>query len=186
MTDELDRDRIPTEDVAAGKKRRGYLWIFLAAALFGTMFLLYYYQAFSIGPLQPISFSHRIHAGVKQINCRFCHPNVERSPNAGLPAIEKCFFCHKYVIPDHPEVKREEQHLNTDTPVPWKRIFWVPDFVFFNHIPHLKWGKLDCVNCHGNVKTVDRLERKKFKMNFCITCHRQRGAQLDCWLACHR
>jgi hypothetical protein len=30
------------------------------------------------------------------------------------------------------------------------------------------------------------LERVDFKMTFCITCHRKLGAQLDCWLACHR
>jgi hypothetical protein len=100
--------------------------------------------------------------------------------------VEKCFYCHKHVIPDHPEIKREERYLDTNTPVPWKRIFWVPDFVYFNHTPHLKWGGLDCVDCHGNVKTEDRLRKVDFKMGFCIGCHRERNAQVDCWLACHR
>jgi predicted CXXCH cytochrome family protein len=70
--------------------------------------------------------------------------------------------------------------------VPWVRNFWVPDFVFFNHIPHIKWAGFDCSRCHGDVKTMDRLQYKKFEMNFCITCHRQNKAQVDCWLACHR
>ncbi len=184
MTEE--RKETGTSTGGPGWKRRGYLWLILAGALFAAMFLLYFNAGRGIGPRQPISFSHRVHAGVKEINCRFCHPDVERSPNAGLPTVEKCFYCHKYVIPDHPEIKNEERYLKSDTPVPWVRIFWVPDFVFFNHIPHLKWGKLDCKDCHGDVKTFDRLRRVDFQMGFCLNCHRQRGAQLDCWLACHR
>ena len=170
---------------AKRKTRQGYLWLIPAAALFAVMFYLYY-PGWGIGPAQPISFSHRVQAGVKEINCRFCHHGVEESPNAVLPAVEKCFFCHKNIIPDHPEIRREEQYLRSDTPVPWVRIFWVPDFVFFNHVPHIKWAKLDCTNCHGNVKTQDRLQKVDFQMGFCIDCHRKKGAQLDCWLACHR
>jgi hypothetical protein len=25
----------------------------------------------------------------------------------------------------------------------------------------------------------------RFQMRFCITCHQQKKANLDCWLACH-
>ncbi len=90
------------------------------------------------------------------------------------------------IIPDHPEIQKEKAYYDSNTPVPWVRIFWVPDFVFFNHIPHVKWAGFDCSQCHGDVKTMDRLQLKKFKMNFCITCHRENKAQVDCWLACHR
>ncbi len=167
-------------------KARDFLLILLGAILFGAMFYLYYLPGRNLGPAQPISFSHRVHAGVKGINCRFCHSGVERSANAGLPAVEKCFFCHKYIIPNHPEILREERYLKTGTPVPWIRIFWVPDFVFFNHIPHVKWMKLDCATCHGEVQAADRLQRVDFQMGFCIQCHRKMGAQQDCWLGCHR
>ena len=173
-------------DTAVKKTRKGYLLIAFAAVIFASMFYLYFYPERGLGPLQPVSFSHRVHAGVKEINCRFCHPNVEISANPGLPAVEKCFFCHKYIIPGHPEIKTEERYLQTDTPVPWVRIFWVPDFVFFNHIPHVKWAGFECSECHGDVKAVDRLQKVDFKMGFCIGCHRKKGAQLDCWLACHR
>jgi predicted CXXCH cytochrome family protein len=167
-------------------KRGVWLLLLVIALLFAALFYFYYAPSRLLGPAQPISFSHRIHAGVKAINCRFCHPGVERSANAGLPAVEKCFFCHKYIIPQHPEIVREEEYLKTGNPLPWKRIFWVPDFVFFNHIPHIKWAKLDCVRCHGNVKSEDRLQRVDFQMGFCIECHRKMNAQLDCWLGCHR
>src|SRR5512138_1555606 len=107
MTEE---ERKSTEqNMGRPRIRGGYIWLPVIAVIFGAMFYLYFSLNRNVGPLQPISFSHRIHAGVKAINCRFCHPNVERSQHAGLPAVEKCFFCHKYVIPDHPEIKNEER-----------------------------------------------------------------------------
>ena len=173
-----------------GEKRRtsrGYIWLGIIAVLFAVMFYLYYaYPEGRIGPQQPVFFSHRIHAGVKQINCRFCHPFVERSQHAGLPPVEKCFFCHEYIIPHHPEILKEKDYYVNKRPVTWVRIFRIPDFVFFRHIPHVLWAKLDCSNCHGQVETMDRLQRVDFQMGFCIECHRKMGAQLDCWLACHR
>lgn len=164
----------------------GWPSIALIGIIFAVMFYLYFRPMLTIGPAQPIPFSHRVHAGVKDINCRFCHTGVERSSNAGLPAVEKCFYCHKHIIPKHPEIANEERYLKTGNPVPWVRIFWVPDFVFFNHIPHVKWKGFDCSQCHGDVKKADRLQKVDFKMGFCIDCHRKTGAQTDCWLACHR
>lgn len=166
---------------------KGALWIVFCGLLVGAMlYFAYVYPKSRIGPVQPIYFSHRVHAGVKEINCRFCHPYVERSQDAGLPAVQKCFYCHTYVIPQHPQIVAEKRHLDTNTPVPWKRVFYVPDFVYFNHQPHILWAKLDCTNCHGAVKTQDRLQRVDFQMGFCLKCHRRMGAQVDCWLACHR
>ena len=154
--------------------------------LLGVLAYLYYlYPREDIGPLQPIPFSHRVHAGVKQINCRFCHPYVDRSEHAGLPEMEKCFFCHKYIIPDHPQLVKEKEHFDTKNPVPWVQIFFVPDYVKFRHLPHIRWAKLDCSECHGAVQAKDRLVPVNFQMNFCITCHKERNAQTDCWLACH-
>ena len=169
------------------KGKRGWLWLGLIAVLFaGLLFFYWPYPHQWVGPVQPVYFSHRVHAGVKQINCRFCHPYVERSQNAGLPAVEKCFYCHEYIIPNHPEIQKEKSYYVNNQPVPWKRIFILPDFVYFRHIPHVKWANLDCSNCHGDVAQKDRLETKVFQMGFCIGCHRKLNAQLDCWLACHR
>ena len=167
--------------------KRGYIWLVIGAVLFAAMgYFYYFFPPERIGPQQPVYFSHRIHAGVKEINCRFCHPFVERSQHAGLPPVEKCFFCHEYVIPNHPEILKEKEYYLAKKPVPWVRIFILPDFVFFHHRPHILWAKLDCTNCHGDVKTMDRLKPVKFQMGFCIGCHRKLNANLDCWLACHR
>ncbi len=195
-----EASRKPEKGRKKGRGKRRYLWLLLAAFLFAVMsYYMFAYPHRIIGPRQPIPFSHRVHAGVKGIDCRFCHPFVERSQNAGLPPVEKCFFCHNYIIPQHPEILKEWDHLVQEKPVPWVRIFYVPDFVFFRHQPHVLWAKLDCTNCHGDVKTQDRLMRVDFQMGFCMDCHRKlapdpkllhfRGppiAMFDCWLACHR
>jgi hypothetical protein len=163
-----------------------FRWLWVVVPLMGGMLYLYYvYPEENIGPQQPIYFSHRVHAGVKQINCRFCHSFVDRSEHAGLPVMEKCFFCHKYIIPDHPQLVNEKGHYESRSPVPWVRIFFVPAFVKFRHEPHIVWGKVNCVECHGHVETADRLRQVDFQMGFCINCHNQRKAQIDCWLACH-
>jgi hypothetical protein len=151
----------------------------------GMVFFFYIYPHRELGPAQPISFSHRVHAGVKAIDCRFCHPFVARSARAGIPDVQKCFFCHEYIIPMHPEIRKERKYLDTANPVPWVRVFYVPDFVKFKHRPHIQWGNVECVECHGAVETLDRIPAVSFQMNFCIECHRTRNAQLDCWLACH-
>ena len=74
-----------------------------------------------------------------------------------MPPVEKCFFCHDYVIPNHPEIRKEKGYLDAKKPVPWVRVFWVPEFVFFRHEPHVSWAGLDCSQCHGDVKSMDRL-----------------------------
>jgi hypothetical protein len=165
---------------------RWIIWAGVIALLMGTMFYLYVvYPQRDIGPQQPIYFSHRVHAGVKDINCRFCHPFVDRSENAGIPPLEKCFFCHEYIIPQHPQIVKEKQHYKDKVPVPWVRIFYVPDYVKFRHQPHINFGKLDCRECHGSVASLDRLKPVNFEMGFCIGCHKLKNAQIDCWLACH-
>lgn len=162
------------------------LWLGIAGLLAAGMVYSYYiYPREDIGPRQPIYFSHRVHAGVKLIHCYFCHPNAERSKSPGIPTMEKCFYCHKYIISKHPQLVEEKWHYDTWTPVPWVKVSYVPDHVMFNHQPHIAFAKLDCKECHGAVETEDRLKRVKFQMQFCITCHQEKKAQLDCWLACH-
>jgi hypothetical protein len=168
------------------RARKWWGWMVLAALSAGAMLLVYFaFPHAGLGPKQPIYFSHRVHAGVKQIDCRFCHPFVGRSARAGVPPMEKCFFCHDHVIPLHPQIVQEKEHLERGEPVRWVKTIELPDHVRFRHEPHVSWGKLACSECHGPVETLDRLPRVRFEMGFCIGCHRKRGAQLDCWLACH-
>lgn len=150
----------------------------------GFLYFFYGGPARDIGPEQPIPFSHRLHSGVKQIQCRFCHPYVERSRHPGIPPVEKCLYCHKYIIAKHPQILKEHQYFNTSTPTPWRKANYLAEHVLFNHKRHLK-KNIQCEACHGQVKTMDRIKGVHFKMEFCIACHRERKANLDCWLACH-
>lgn len=149
-------------------------------------FLYYFYTppATHIGPKQPIPFSHRIHAGVKAIQCEFCHPYVKRSTFPGIPPVRKCLFCHTYIIADHPWIKEEHRYYNTRTPTPWVKANYIPEHVFFNHQRHIK-KEIACRECHGAVETMDRIKGVRFRMGFCIECHKQKKANIDCWLACH-
>jgi hypothetical protein len=148
------------------------------------VYLFYFFPYADLGPQQPISFSHHVHAGVKEIQCQFCHPYVARSHFPGIPPVEKCLYCHNYIIVDHPEIQKEHRYFDTRTPTPWVKVNYVPEFVFFNHERHIR-KELACQECHGKVETMDRLKGVDFQMGFCVACHREKKANLDCWLACH-
>jgi hypothetical protein len=150
----------------------------------GFLYFFYTPPATDIGPAQPIPFSHRLHSGVKAIQCVFCHPYVGRATYPGIPPVEKCLYCHTYIIANHPQILKEHDYFDTRTPTPWRKVFYVPEHVFFNHQRHIKQA-VACAECHGAVETMDRLKGQWFRMGFCISCHRERGANLDCWLACH-
>jgi hypothetical protein len=148
------------------------------------IYFFYVYPKANLGPEQPIPFSHRLHAGHKNIDCRFCHPYVRRSLHPGLPPVEKCLFCHNYIITGHPEIQKEIGYYKTGTPTPWRKVYQLAEHVVFNHKRHIHKG-IECEACHGEVRAQDRLKGERFKMGFCIECHRERKAPLDCWIACH-
>ena len=161
------------------------IWTGLSMFLvLGFLYFFYLPPATRIGPEQPIPFSHRVHSGVKAIQCRFCHPYVDRSINPGIPPVEKCLYCHRYIIANHPWIKKEHEYFNTRTPTPWVKAFYLPEHVMFNHQRHIK-KEIECQQCHGQIETMDRIRGKRFKMGFCVECHQSKAANLDCWLACH-
>jgi len=150
----------------------------------GIVFFQFIYPALGIGPAQPIPFSHRLHVTVKEIDCRFCHSTVAQANAAGLPPVQKCLFCHTYVIPNHPKIKRLTSLAERGQPVAWRKVTWLPDFVHFSHQAHIRKG-IECVACHGHVETMDRVKQvHPLNMGFCLKCHRERQASVDC-LTCH-
>ena len=148
-------------------------------------FLYYFYipPATDIGPEQPVAFSHRVHAGVKQIQCQFCHPYVKKSNFPGMPPVEKCLYCHHYILHSFPQILKTHDWLESNTPAPWVKVNYVPEHVVFNHQRHIR-KDIECKECHGAVETMDRLKGTDFKMGFCIECHKEKKANLDCW-SCH-
>ncbi|MBI3948442.1 MAG: cytochrome c3 family protein [Armatimonadetes bacterium] len=163
------------------KRFAGMASIVLVVAGVGT----YAAARMNPGPAQPIPFSHRLHAGKKDISCFFCHSDADRSSHAGMPAVEKCLLCHQVIIPDFGPIQPLREARLAGKGVPWVRVNVVPDFVYFNHQIHLARG-FDCGRCHGDVKQMDRIHKvNRMDMAFCVNCHQQNGASTDCWV-CHR
>ena len=109
---------------------------------------------------------------------------VDRSKHPGIPPVEKCLYCHKYIIAGHPQIQKEHRYFNTNTPTPWRKVNYLAEHVVFNHQRHIK-KDIACESCHGRIETMDRIQGVHFMMGFCIGCHREKKANLDCWLACH-
>ena len=135
-------------------------------------------------PLQPVAFSHKLHAGDNQIPCEYCHSGARRSAVAGVPSLERCLGCHRIIAYDRPEIVKLAARVEKNRPVAWIKVNDVPDFVRFNHRPHVR-ARVQCQECHGPVETMERVRRfSSLEMGWCLDCHRSRGASTDC-LACH-
>jgi mono/diheme cytochrome c family protein len=161
-------------------------------------------------PRQPVFFSHLIHAGKYRMDCQYCHAEARRSDYAGLPSVERCMGCHKIIgAQDNPEVAKVHDYWRRGQPIPWVRVFKVPEFTYFPHKAHVRFGT-KCQACHGPVERMravgaaagpallnDLLTLVGFRpaprpltMGWCVDCHREQNrtrdarAPLDC-VACH-
>lgn len=65
-------------------------------------------------PVQPIAFSHRLHAGEMQIACVYCHSGAERSPRAGIPSASVCMNCHRSVTAPLADVRAEDEQAKKE------------------------------------------------------------------------
>jgi hypothetical protein len=139
---------------------------------------------FSAGLEQPIAFSHRLHVTDKQIDCFYCHSAAERSKTAGMPTAQKCLGCHNHVIPQHEQIAKLKDYVQTGREVPWERVYTSPDHVYFPHFRHLA-RQIRCQECHGEVERADRLRKVTFYMGFCLECHQRWQAPVTC-TACHQ
>lgn len=48
-------------------------------------------------PIQPIHYSHKIHAGDNKIECKYCHSSARVSKHSGIPSLNVCMNCHKSI-----------------------------------------------------------------------------------------
>jgi hypothetical protein len=136
-------------------------------------------------PVQPIPFSHSVHAGTNGIGCRMCHAYAEHSPVAGMPSMARCFGCHKFVARDKPSVQEVVKAYQEGKVLEWSRVYRVPDHVFFTHERHVAAG-LRCQTCHGEVERMEVVRQASpLTMGWCLDCHRARRAPTDC-LTCHK
>jgi len=143
-------------------------------------------------PEQPIAYSHKLHAGELDIDCRYCHVTVDEGRHASIPSVGICMNCHSGVGKDKDGVIKLTKYWDDKRPVPWTKVYDLPDFVYFDHSRHIKAG-FECEKCHGDLKTMDLVRvNTAFNMGWCVDCHRnpdEKRPQLkgptDC-VICHR
>ena len=157
----------------------------VGAALTGgavTLGVTYYftpkYTRVGYEPVQPVPFSHAVHAGQLGMDCRYCHSMVDKTWVANIPAASTCMNCHNQVLKDDPRLAPVRESAATGKPIPWVQIHITPDYVYFNHSVHVTRG-ISCVECHGRIDQMDEVRHERsFSMSFCLNCHRDPAAHI--------
>ena len=173
--------------------------ILLSSAYFAYGYMLQVGVDQGYMPIQPIHYSHKIHAGANQIECQYCHSSAKKSKHSGIPSLNVCMNCHENIADYNGEEDLEKgytkefytneikklykavgwdentQSYTGDTePVKWVRIHNLPDFVYFNHAQHVTVAGVDCQKCHGPVEEMEILyQYSPLTMGWCINCHRE-------------
>ncbi len=149
-------------------------------------------------PVQPIHYSHKIHAGDNGIDCKYCHSSARVSKHSGIPSLNVCMNCHKSIYEVAPETATEEyskefydgeikklyeavgwddaeqKYTGETKPVKWVRIHNLPDFAYFNHSQHVTVAGVECQTCHGPVEEMEVMyQHAPLTMGWCINCHRE-------------
>jgi hypothetical protein len=174
-------------------------WVLAAATGIAALSTLAFVQSQSgeappppqtVSTVQPIAFPHNTHAGDFQIDCQYCHFSAERSVDAGIPSVATCMGCHTVIQGRNKpeEVQKLRDYWQDGEPIPWVRIYKVADHVKFPHMRHVAEdaGNLECQECHGTVEEIEVIQEveQPLKMGWCIDCHRQNDASVDCTV-CH-
>lgn len=131
------------------------------------------------GPEQPIPFNHRFHVREIGMQCAYCHGGVESSAIAPIPPVELCMGCHRIVGAQLEPVQELRGYWDRGEPIPWERVYKLPDFVQFPHEAHIR-NDLDCAECHGPVEDMDRVSKAtSLSMGWCLECHMGEGQETD-------
>jgi hypothetical protein len=155
----------------------------VALLLFAAVFFASSGRAKSVS--QPNAFSHKVHAGEYKISCEYCHIYARRAAVAGIPSVQRCMGCHKITAANKTEVQKLQGHWNRKEPIQWVKVTSMPDFVYFEHWPHVR-ADIQCQTCHGPVETMEEVQQvNALTMSECLTCHRKKKASIDC-VICHR
>ncbi|MCX6336524.1 MAG: c-type cytochrome [Bacteroidetes bacterium] len=154
-------------------------------------------------PVQPIYYSHKVHAGINQINCLYCHGGAQEGKHSNIPRVNVCMNCHLAINEYKGEKIYNEEGIEVNgtaeiqklykyagfefgklwdatqaKPIEWTRIHNLPDHVYFNHSQHVKAGKVQCQTCHGDITKMDEVKQfADLSMGWCINCHRETKVQ---------
>ncbi len=171
--------------------------------LLGSAYLLFgYFMQVGVDtgyqPIQPIAFSHAVHAGDNKIDCQYCHSSAKNSKTSGIPSVNVCMNCHKSISEYNGELfgghskedldgeiqkvydavgwdKENVKYIEgyQQKPIEWVRIHNLADFAYFNHSQHVTVAGVSCQKCHGPVETMEEVQQfSKLTMGWCIECHK--------------
>jgi len=155
-------------------------------------------------PVQPIHYSHKIHAGDNEIDCNYCHSSARRSKTSGIPSLNVCMNCHKniseYTGPEdiangyttefyNNQIAKlydavgwddeDQSYTGEEKPVKWVQVHNLPDFVYFNHSQHVSVAGIDCQKCHGPVEEMEIVEQySQLTMRWCLDCHKETNVDI--------
>lgn len=196
----VEEDEVETGDRFAGlkkltKNKKFILFIVLLLVIFlgsaGWMGMWETGVHTGYQPVQPIKFSHQLHAGVNKIDCQYCHSGAFTSKNASIPSLNVCMNCHNYVTASDkydgktsPEIQKiyhaldynetTKQYGNNTKPVEWIRIHNLPDLAYFNHSQHVSVAGIECQKCHGPIQTMEEVyQYSPLTMKWCVNCHKE-------------
>jgi cytochrome c551/c552 len=210
LTDE--KDGIASPEPVAFWKNKVYL---LGAALvfFVISGFLLARGAIGLGrskdyqPVQPIYYSHKVHAGTNQVNCLYCHGGAQAGKHSNIPSVNVCMNCHMAIneyngekmfdeegveINGTAEIQKLYKYAGFDPavsknwdpskakPIEWVKIHNLPDHVYFNHSQHVVAGKVSCQTCHGEIQKMGEVKQfSDLSMGWCINCHRESKVQFN-------
>ncbi len=127
---------------------------------------------------QPVPFSHEHHVGQLGIDCRYCHTEVEKAWFAGMPPTETCMTCHSQIWTNAAMLAPVRESFANDKPIPWQRVYRLPDYVYFDHSIHVAKG-VGCTTCHGAVNRMPLMyQDPPLTMGWCLDCHRDPAKHL--------
>jgi hypothetical protein len=155
---------LPTAAVAVA----GGVWYYFSPA----------YTDAGYRPRQPVFYSHQLHVGQLQLDCRYCHASVETSPVANVPPTQVCMNCHHVAKRDSELLAPIRESFETGRPMHWVRVHDLPDYAFFDHGSHVRAG-VGCRSCHGPIHEMDVVRQvEPLSMGWCLECHRNPGPHL--------
>lgn len=191
---EEDRE-VVVSPITIGTVSRSPGFIFFVTFVVGVIaFKMVIDGLYSIGvqkdyqPKQPIAFSHKIHAGQYEIECKYCHTGAMKGKQANIPSPNICMNCHSQIksgtITGEGEIAKIYTAVGFDPatatytgvtkPIEWVRIHNLPDLAYFNHSQHVNVGGIQCQTCHGPIQEMDVVKQYSLlTMGWCIDCHRK-------------
>jgi ribosomal protein L22 len=105
----------------------------------------------------------------------------EPGDHATFPATARCMACHVEIKKDSEAIQKLADYHKKQEAVPWKRVYRVPEYVFFSHKVHVTKAKAACETCHGPVRDRDAMRKEKeTSMAVCMDCHKASGASIGC------